>query len=149
MSPVKKLNCILDDIRSLLNTIRVDDYLSKLDDTSGNFTQSCHTFYLYVNLGFNHLVLSPHSKRLSYMRFGNYLIHPHALPFGLPASPSKFQLSNRLGTRLVSQYNERCYLYLDDRCVASEPLIGCEPHEHNATRGIVYSALYKHVVIVI
>ena len=82
------------------------------------------------------MVVSDESKFLSYMRFGNYLIHPHGLPFGLPASPSKFQLSNRLGTKLVSQYHERCYLYLDDRCVASTPLPNCFPEEYNATRGI-------------
>ena len=36
IGPDRKINCVLDDIRCLLNSMQRDDYLNKLDDSSGS-----------------------------------------------------------------------------------------------------------------
>ena len=82
-------------------------------------------------------MIEKESRNLVYLRMGDVLIEPRGLHFGLPHAPSKFQLVNRLGVRLVNMFGCRTYLYLDDRCVAQSENLDVPIAEDETTRGLL------------
>ena len=98
-----ELPCVLDDNRLVVTALQPDDYMAVVDDSSG----------------FNQARLSSHSRRYSAFIFGDRIFYCDALPFGLVASPSKFQMLNRIAVTALQRLSIRIYLYLDDRMVIS------------------------------
>ena len=99
----EELPCVLDDNRLVVTELEKDDYLAVIDDSSG----------------FNQARLSSHSRRFSAFCFGGRIYYCDALPFGLVASPSKFQMLNRVAVNALRRLDIKIYLYLDDRLVVS------------------------------
>ena len=98
------LPCILDDNRQVVEQLEENDQLGVVDDSSG----------------FNQALLSPYSQRFASFIFGAYIFALRALPFGLVASPSKFQALNRVAVLALQRELIKVFLYLDDRLVVSK-----------------------------
>ena len=98
-APRKKLSCILDTVQSILNAIRPNDWLTKLDDKSG----------------FLHLIIDDYSQKLAAFEFNDLIFLCRGLCFGLTQSPPKFQDCNRVVQILLASLGHRIGLYLDDR----------------------------------
>ena len=99
----EELPCILDDNRLVVTSLEKGDYLAVIDDSSG----------------FNQARLSSFSRRCAAFKFGSCIFQCDALPFGLVASPSKFQALNRVAVSALQRLNIKTFLYLDDRLVVS------------------------------
>ena len=94
---------MLDDNRLVVQTLEKDDALSVIDDSSG----------------FNQAKLSSFSRRFAAFILGSFIFLCDALPFGLVASPAKFQALNRVAVSALQRLNIKIFLYLDDRLVVS------------------------------
>ena len=99
----EELPCVLDDNRLVVTSLKKDDYLSVVDDSSG----------------FNQSRLSPFSRRFAAFIFMSIIFYCDALPFGLVGSPSKFQALNRVAVTALQKLGIGIFLYLDDRLVVS------------------------------
>ena len=100
----EELPCVLDDNRMVVTEMEKDDGLSVIDDSNG----------------FNQSKLSPYSRRFAAFILGCCIFLCDALPFGLVASPSKFQMLNRVAVSALRRLNIKIFLYLDDRLVISK-----------------------------
>ena len=99
----EELPCVLDDNRLVVPSLEKDDYLAVVDDSSG----------------FNQAKLSSFSRRFAAFVFCNFIFYCSALPFGLVASPSKFQALNRVAVTALRKLDINIFLYLDDRLIVS------------------------------
>ena len=100
----EELPCVLDDNRMVVQSLKKDDYLAVVDDSSG----------------FNQARLSSFSRRFAAFVFCSFIFYCDALPFGLVASPSKFQALNRVAVTALRNLDIDIFLYLDDRLVVSK-----------------------------
>ena len=99
----EELPCVLDDNRLVVTSLDDGDLMSVVDDSNG----------------FNQARLSSFSRRFAAFLFISCLFYCDALPFGLVASPSKFQMLNRVAVTALQNLGIKIFLYLDDRMIIS------------------------------
>ena len=121
----EELPCVLDDNRLVVQSLKKNDYLSVIDDSSG----------------FNQARLSSFSRRFAAFIFCSYIFYCDALPFGLVASPSKFQSLNRIAVTALRKLDINIFLYLDDRLVVSQLGRDLNPGETSVENYLLFCLL--------
>ena len=97
--------CKLEDMYSIHNIIRKNDFLSKIDDKRG----------------FHLVLLGSESRKLTCFEYQNRFFAYRVAPFGSPKIPAIFQRANMIVVNYSRTLGCRNSLYLDDRLLMDEP----------------------------